>query len=168
MMKDRKEKDIYLIEISDKSNQEKKKNKITQIAIRDNSKYSSIKNKIEWPFDYEVNNVRFDILNKNKLHFIKDKDDNSSDSNNCLINLNIETVDFTSFSDNTNFEFPYDGCYRLSFWDKIKFSLKRLVSLKKRRIETQSFNLDMRYLHCSIYFSILFYTFWDYIIFISI
>lgn len=54
-------------------------------------------------------------------------------------------MDFSSFNDNIVFEFPYDDKYKLRFWDKVKYSLKRLVSLKKRRIETESFNLDMRY-----------------------
>ena len=76
MMKDKTEKNTSLIEISKNSkNNDTIKNKISQIEIRENSKYAPIKDKVEWPFDYEVNMVRFDSLNKNKLYFIKNKDD---------------------------------------------------------------------------------------------
>lgn len=83
MMKDKAEKNISLIDITQDSNKDKKKNHISQIAVRANSKYAPIKDKIEWPFDYEINHIRFDTQNKNKLFFIKDYNDE-----NCSISKN--------------------------------------------------------------------------------
>jgi len=53
-------------------------------------------------------------------------------------------VDFSKFNDTIDIEYPYDKNYKLTNWEKLKHLMKRIVSLKKRRIETKDFNLDMR------------------------
>ena len=75
MMKDKTQQSISLTDTSNNASIDKKKNNISQIAFRENSKYAPLRNKIEWSFNYEVNNIRFDSQNRNKIYFIKDKSD---------------------------------------------------------------------------------------------
>jgi len=75
MMKDKIE--ICLKDISNST-----KDKIKKNDFQIGGNYSILKEVEKWDFDYEVNKVRFDTLNKNKLYFIKDwNEDICSDSN---------------------------------------------------------------------------------------
>ncbi len=72
-----KEKKIGLIEFENFDRKVDTKMIISNKKILENSKYAKLKNERQWPFDYEINNIKFDNLNKNKLYFIKNEKNNT-------------------------------------------------------------------------------------------
>lgn len=86
-MKDKTEKNISLIDLPQNQLRHRINNN-NQIEKKQNySRYAPIRDKIEWPFDYEVNKIRFDTLNRNKLYFIRDKNDKECYESNNIYNL---------------------------------------------------------------------------------
>ena len=67
-----KDKNISLIELENKGSDEVN---AVHINKNENSKYASLKKEIDFNFDYEVNFVKFENLNENKLQFIRNQND---------------------------------------------------------------------------------------------
>jgi len=84
MMKDKREKKVSLIELEDTKFKVSNKKSFFGGKKKENSKYAPLKNKKEWPFDYEINNIRINGTNKHKLIFIKNENDEPCDESNFI------------------------------------------------------------------------------------
>ena len=106
------------------------------------SLYSSSRPEANYDYDYEVNNVRFGEENEQEYLYIKKE--------NPLIGIKYEKIDpSTELYDSLNI--PYNGNQEIlnpmGSQKKAKANIfKRLVSKKKRRLQTEYFDLDMCYI----------------------
>ena len=106
------------------------------------SLYSSSRPEANYDYDYEVNNVRFGEENEQEYLYIKKE--------NPLIGIKYEKIDpSTELYDSLNI--PYNGNQEIlnpmGSHKKAKANIfKRLVSKKKRRLQTEYFDLDMCYI----------------------
>lgn len=80
-MKDFKEKNISLINLEKNNEPQTRKQEFFHVKKKENSKYAPIKLKMDLSFDYEINNVRFDSHNNDKLMLIKDKNNEPCEGN---------------------------------------------------------------------------------------
>ena len=106
------------------------------------SLYSSTRPEANYDYDYEVNNVRFGEENEQEFLYIK--------RTNPLIGIKYEKID-PSIELYDSLNIPYDGkpekLNPMGSTKKAKANLfKRLVSKKKRRIQTEYYDLDMSYI----------------------
>ena len=113
-----------------------------QFSPESSSLYCSTRKEAKYEFDYEVNNVTFVEENGQECMYIKQK---SKLLNDKLIKINPEE----NLCDNINF--PYSGDENIlnnkgnTKLEKANI-FKRLVSKKKRRLQTEFFDLDMAYI----------------------
>ena len=106
------------------------------------SLYSSTRKEAQYDYDYEVNNVRFGEENETEYLYIK--------KDSTLLGIKYEKIDPSKeLYDSLNI--PYNGDPKIvnpmgSNQKKKANILKRLVSKKKRRLQTEYFDLDMCYI----------------------
>ena len=104
--------------------------------------YSSTRPEANYDYDYEVNNVRFGEENEQEYLYIKKESP--------LLGIKYVKIDpSTELYDSLNI--PYDGNQSIlnpmGVEKKTKANIfKRLVSKKKRRLQTEYYDLDMAYI----------------------
>ena len=104
--------------------------------------YSSTRPEANYDYDYEVNNVRFGEENEQEYLYIKKESP--------LLGIKYVKIDpSTELYDSLNI--PYDGNQSIlnpmGLEKKAKANIfKRLVSKKKRRLQTEYYDLDMAYI----------------------
>ena len=128
-------------ENSRKALQEVEQHKVL-FSEESSSLYSSTRPEANYIFDYEVNNVRFGEENEQEYLFIKKE--------NALLGTKYEKIDPSEELVDT-LNIPYDGdpniLNPMGSTKKAKANfLKKLVSKKKRRIQTEYYDLDMAYI----------------------
>ena len=128
-------------ENSRKALQEVEQHKVL-FSEESSSLYSSTRPEANYIFDYEVNNVRFGEENEQEYLFIKKE--------NALLGTKYEKIDPSEELVDT-LNIPYDGDQNIlnpmGSTKKAKANfLKKLVSKKKRRIQTEYYDLDMAYI----------------------
>jgi hypothetical protein len=128
-------------ENSRKALQEVEQHKVL-FSEESSSLYSSTRPEANYIFDYEVNNVRFGEENEQEYLFIKKE--------NALLGTKYEKIDPSEELVDT-LNIPYDGdpniLNPMGSTKKAKANfLKKLLSKKKRRIQTEYYDLDMAYI----------------------
>ena len=128
-------------ENSRKALQEVEQHKVL-FSEESSSLYSSTRPEANYIFDYEVNNVRFGEENEQEYLFIKKE--------NALLGTKYEKIDPSEELVDT-LNIPYDGdpniLNPMGSTKKTKANfLKKLVRKKKRRIQTEYYDLDMAYI----------------------
>ena len=106
------------------------------------SLYSCVRQEASYEYDYEINNIKFGEEKEEEYMYIRADSKILGDK---YVRLDPET----SLYDTLNF--PYSGDVRLlnNMGDSKLFKaniLKRLVSKKKRRLQTEFYDLDMAYI----------------------